>query len=46
MGSHSINYTNFANYTNVIAGIIVVGIVVTVLNWLINVLKKKTVKWR
>ncbi len=46
MGYYIINYTNFANYTNVIAGIMVVGVVVTVLNWLINVLKRKAVKWR
>lgn len=46
MGYYIINYTNFANYTNVIAGIIVVGTVVTLLNWLINIVKRKAVKWR
>lgn len=46
MGYYIINYTNFANYTNVIAGIIVVGIVVTLLNWLINVVKRHAIKWR
>lgn len=46
LGYYIINYTNFANYVNVIAGIIMVGIVVTVLNLLINVLRKHAVKWR
>ena len=46
LGYYIINYTYFANYTNVIAGIIVVGIVVTLLNWAINIIKRKTVRWR
>lgn len=46
MGYYIINYTNFANYVNVIAGIIMVGVVVTILNWLINVLRRHAVKWR
>lgn len=45
LGYYIINYTNFANYVNVLAGIITVGIVVTLLNWLINVLKDHAVKW-
>lgn len=45
MGYFIINYTYFANYVNVVAGIIVVGIVVTLLNCLINLAKRKLVKW-
>lgn len=45
LGYYIINYTNFANYVNVLAGIITVGIVVTLLNWLINLLKEHAVKW-
>lgn len=36
---------NYANYTKAIAGIIFIGIVVTGLNALINILKKKFVNW-
>ena len=45
LGYFVINYTNYANYTNVVAGIIMVGIVVTVLDFLVSILVKKTVKW-
>ncbi len=46
MGFYIINYTHYANYTNVVAGIIVVGVVVTILSWLVNVIQTKTIKWR
>ena len=39
-------FADFGNYTNVLAGIIFIGIVVTLLNLLINLLKRKAVKWR
>ena len=45
LGYFVINYTNYANYTNVVAGIIMVGIVVTILDWLVALLIRKTVKW-
>jgi len=45
LGYFVINYTNYGNYTNVVAGIIMVGIVVTVLDCLVSVLIRKTVKW-
>ena len=45
MGYFVLNYTNYGNYTNVVAGIICVGLVVTVLDCLIGLLIKKTVKW-
>lgn len=46
MGYFIKNYSDYANYTNVIAGIILVGIVVTVLNQGIGYLEKKLIKWR
>lgn len=46
LGYYIINYTNFANYVNVIAGILMVALLVTVLNWLINVARRHLVKWR
>ena len=45
LGYFVINYTNYGNYTNVVAGIIMVGIVVTILDGLVGMLIKKTVKW-
>ena len=45
MGYFVLNYTNYGNYTNVVAGIICVGLVVTVLDCLLGILIKKTVKW-
>ena len=45
MGYFIINYTNYANYTNVIAGIIMIGVVVTILDWLVSILIEKTVRW-
>ena len=36
---------NFANYTKAIAGIIFIGLVVTVLNSIIDILKKHFIKW-
>ncbi|MDR1185386.1 MAG: ABC transporter permease subunit [Coriobacteriales bacterium] len=45
MGYYIINYTNFANYTNVVAGIIVVGIVVTILNRIIAFIEVVAIKW-
>lgn len=36
---------NFANYTKAIAGIIFIGLIVTILNTLIDVVKKHFIKW-
>ena len=36
---------NFANYTKAITGIIFIGFVVTGLNALINLAKKRLIKW-
>ena len=45
MGYFIINYTHYANYTNVVAGIILVGIVVTILNYLVTKIQQHTIKW-
>lgn len=39
-------FSDYADYTKVIAGIIVMGIVVTVIDLLIRLLEKKCIKWR
>jgi len=39
-------FADYGNYTNVLAGIILIGIVVTILNVLINILKRRAVKWQ
>lgn len=36
---------NYANYNKAIAGIIFIGVVVSILNGLINLVKKKFIKW-
>jgi NitT/TauT family transport system permease protein len=38
-------FSDFANYTKVIAGIILMGIVVTLLSMLLKFIQKKAVKW-
>jgi NitT/TauT family transport system permease protein len=40
------NYADFGNYSSVIAGIILVGIVVTALNSLITLIENKIIKWK
>lgn len=45
MGYFIVNYNTYGNYTNVVAGIIVVGIVVTILNRCSSLLEKILIKW-
>lgn len=45
MGYYIVNYNTYGNYTNVVAGIIVTGIVVTVLNKLVEWIQKKAIRW-
>lgn len=45
MGYYVKKYSDFANYTKVLAGIILMGIVVTILLALVKFLQKKLVKW-
>lgn len=40
------NYADFANYTNVIAGIILVGLVVTLLNQVITLIERYGIRWQ
>ena len=40
------NYSDYANYTNVAAGILLVGVVVTILNQGIGLLENKLIKWK
>ncbi|MEG1823460.1 MAG: ABC transporter permease subunit [Cloacibacillus sp.] len=40
------NYSDYANYTNVIAGIILIGIVVSLLNLLLSSAEKKFIRWK
>jgi NitT/TauT family transport system permease protein len=46
LGCWVINNNNYANYTNVVAGFIEIGIVVVLLNWIIGIIQDKTIKWR
>ena len=39
-------YSDYADYTRVIAGIIFIAVVVTVLNILVTLLQKKVIKWK
>lgn len=38
--------SDYANYTQVLAGIVLMGIVVSVINIIITLVQKKTIKWR
>lgn len=40
------NYSDYANYTNVIAGIILIGVVVSLLNALLSFAERKLVRWK
>ena len=40
------NYSDYANYTNVIAGIILIGIVITLLNHCLERAGKKFIRWK
>ncbi len=46
MGYYIVNYNTYGNYTKVIAGIMVVGLVVTLLSSLVSVIQKKVIKWQ
>lgn len=46
MGYFIVNYNTYGNYTNVVAGIIVVALVVTILNYVVSFLQKKLIKWK
>jgi len=46
MGYYIMNYNTYGNYTNVVAGIIVVGMVVTVLNKGVTLIQRKVIYWQ
>ena len=46
MGYYVQNSITYANYTHAVAGIIVIGIVVTVLNFLVGKLQKWAIRWK
>ena len=39
-------FSDYADYTRVLAGIIYIAIIVTILNILVELLQKKVIKWR
>lgn len=45
LGYYIVNYNTYGNYTNVIACIIVVGIIVTILNYITAALEKHLIRW-
>ena len=45
MGYYVQNSITYANYTHAVAGIFVIGIVVTILNFLVGKLKKWAIRW-
>lgn len=46
LGFYIKKYSDYADYTRVTAGILFVGVVITLLNIVISVIEKKAVKWR
>ncbi len=46
LGYYIVNYNTYGNYTNVVAGIIMIGIIVTILNRFTSVLQKQVVRWK
>lgn len=46
MGYYIVNFNTYGNYTKVIAGIMVVGLVVTMLGGIVSVIQRKAIKWQ
>lgn len=46
MGYYVQNAIAYANYTHAVAGILCIGLVVTVLSCLVSLVQKKTIRWR
>ena len=46
LGYYIVNYNTYGNYTNVIACIIVIGVIVTLLSRLVTLIQAKVIKWR
>ena len=45
LGYYIVNYNTYGNYTNVIAGMIVIGVLVSILSWLVGLLQEHAVRW-
>ena len=45
MGYYIQNSITYANYTHAVAGIIVIGIVVTILSAIVGFIQKKLIRW-
>jgi NitT/TauT family transport system permease protein len=45
MGYYIQNSITYANYTHAVAGIIVIGIVVTILSGIVGFIQKKLIRW-
>ncbi|MDR1131324.1 MAG: ABC transporter permease subunit [Oscillospiraceae bacterium] len=46
LGYYVNNYANFGNYTSALAGVITIGIVVTVITFLFNLLQRFLLRWK
>lgn len=46
MGYYVQNSITYANYTHAVAGIICIGLVVTVLNWAVTAVQRHAIRWR
>ncbi|MDR1508050.1 MAG: ABC transporter permease subunit [Synergistaceae bacterium] len=46
LGYYVNNYANFGNYTSALAGVITIGIVVTVITFLFNLLQRYLLRWK
>ena len=46
MGFYVQNSITYANYAHAVAGIIVIGVVVTLLSWIVTKVQKKLIRWQ
>jgi NitT/TauT family transport system permease protein len=46
LGYYVNNYANFGNYTNALAGVIMIGVVVTAITFLFNLLQRLLLRWK
>ncbi|MDR2446388.1 MAG: ABC transporter permease subunit [Treponema sp.] len=46
LGYYVNNYANFGNYTSALAGVITIGIVVTVITFMFNLLQRYLLRWK
>lgn len=46
LGCWIIINNNYANYANVVAGFIEIGVVIIVLNWNIGIVQEKAIRWK